>query len=163
MHSIERIGFLLEHLREIETRKKMQKIVHILQVSGAPFPEEFRFHLYGPYSSDLRAELDAFEKEGLIREDSQGTSYILKPEEKLLNLIKESANRNQCTWLSLASRLNEKTPKDLEGISTVLYFKQRKWPQNTWAEKFFELKAHLADEFGRYQSEALKITESASA
>lgn len=51
--------------------------VPILQVTGAPFPEEFRFHLYGAYSSDLRVELDAFAAEELIEEKpANGKNYI---------------------------------------------------------------------------------------
>jgi uncharacterized protein YwgA len=50
-HPIVRIGLLLKKVESIETRKKFQKIVHILQVMDAPFPESYDSHHYGAFSA----------------------------------------------------------------------------------------------------------------
>lgn len=161
MHPILRIGYLLQHLGAVETRKKMQKIVHILQVTGAPFPEEFRFHLYGPYSNDLRAELDAFAAEDLIEETQSGSAFTLKPTRKLIDLI-ALAREEIPEWTKLAEELNAKSPTDLEGISTLLYFHQWGFEEEDWCEKFGELKAHLADRYDEFATEAKRLLATAA-
>lgn len=44
---------LLAMLGEVEGRKRVQKLVYLLQWLGAPLPQEFGFHFYGPYSEVL--------------------------------------------------------------------------------------------------------------
>lgn len=161
-HPIVRIGLLLKKVEAIETRKKFQKIVHILQVMGAPFPESYDFHHYGAYSAELRRELDAFKSEELIDEieiPGQFTSYTVKPTEKLKALLEQLPPSGDEPWLDWASELNRKSPKDLEGISTLLYLHQRVWPIASWKAKFTELKPHLAANYDSYESEALRLLE----
>src|SRR5699024_7916522 len=38
---------------EVTGRKKMQKMIYILQKCKVPFEEKFHFHFYGPYSEEL--------------------------------------------------------------------------------------------------------------
>jgi uncharacterized protein YwgA len=159
-HPIVRIGLLLKKVEAIETRKKFQKIVHILQVMGAPFPESYDFHHYGAYSSELRSELDAFKAEELIIEPEvpgQFTSYTVKPTPKLLELLDKVQITEEAKWLDWAAELNRKSPTELEGISTLLYLHQRVWSQETWRGKFAELKPHLTGNYDSYESEALRL------
>ncbi len=159
-HPIVRIGLLLKKVEAIETRKKFQKIVHILQVMGAPFPESYDFHHYGAYSAELRNELDAFKDEELIIEpeiQGQFTSFTVKPTDKLLGLLGQLSPSEDEAWLDWAFELNRKSPRELEGISTLLYLHQRVWPQASWRDKFGELKPHLAANYDRYESEALRL------
>ena len=163
-HPIVRIGLLLKKVEAIETRKKFQKIVHILQVMGAPFPESYDFHHYGAYSAELRGELDAFKAEDLITEPEVSgafTSFTVKPTAKLLELLDKVQITEEAEWLQWAETLNQKSPRDLEGISTLLYLHQRLWPQTSWRGKFTELKPHLAANYDRYESEALRLLETA--
>jgi uncharacterized protein YwgA len=44
---------LIAMLGEVEGRKRIQKLVYLLQWLGAPLPQEFGFHFYGPYSEVL--------------------------------------------------------------------------------------------------------------
>jgi uncharacterized protein YwgA len=163
-HPIVRIGLLLKKVEAIETRKKFQKIVHILQVMGAPFPESYDFHHYGAYSAELRRELDAFKSEDLIVEPEipgPYTSYTVKPTEKLLELLDKVSPSEDEPWLGWADELNHKSPRELEGISTLLYLHQRLWPQASWPGKFSELKPRLAAFYDRYESEALRLLATA--
>lgn len=161
-HPIVRIGLLLKKVEAIETRKKFQKIVHILQVMDAPFPESYDFHHYGAYSAELRRELDAFKAEDLIIEpenSGQFVSFTVKPTQKLLGLLDMLQLTEEPEWLSWAAELNRKSPRELEGISTLLYLHQRLWPKTSWRGKFTELKSHLAGEYDRFESEALRLLE----
>jgi uncharacterized protein YwgA len=162
-HPIVRIGLLLRRLQAIETRKKFQKIVHILQVMGAPFPESYDFHHYGPFSSELRREIEAFESESLIVETALPVSglpsYKVYPTDKLLSLLAKAPDLIEEEWVDWAEDLNGKSPRDLEGISTLLYLHQRLWSQDTWRKKFEELKPQLAAQYDWYESEALRLLE----
>jgi uncharacterized protein YwgA len=163
-HPIVRIGLLLKEVEAIDSRKKFQKIVHILQVMGAPFPESYDFHHYGAYSAELRRELDAFKSEELISEieiPGPFTSYTVKPTGKLMELLGKLPPSGDEAWLAWASDLNRKSPTELEGISTLLYLHQRVWPKASWSGKFAELKPHLAANYDRYESEALRLLETA--
>lgn len=163
-HPIVRIGLLLKKVEAIETRKKFQKIVHILQVMGAPFPESYDFHHYGAYSAELRSELDAFKAEDLIIEPEvlgQFPSFTVKPTPKLFDLLDKVKITEEAEWLTWAKELNQKSPRNLEGISTLLYLHQRLWPQTAWRGKFAELKPHLASFYERYESEALGLLRTA--
>lgn len=127
---------------------------------GAPFPESYDFHHYGAYSAELRSELDAFKAEALIIEPEVPgpfTSFTVKPTAKLLQLLDKVQITEEADWLSWAEELNQKSPRTLEGISTLLYFHQRLWPQTSWSGKFTELKPHLAPSYISYESEALRL------
>jgi uncharacterized protein YwgA len=163
-HPVVRIGLLLRRVKVIETRKKVQKIVHILQAMGAPFPERFDFHHYGPFSSELWREIEAFEAEGLVTEaEIQGNlpTFRLEPTGKLLALLEEDSGVADEPWVEWAEELNSKRPRRLEGISTLLYFHQRLWPVETWSSKFKELKPQLMDEFEQCHAEAMELLEMA--
>lgn len=163
-HPIVRIGLLLKRVEAIDSRKKFQKIVHILQVMGAPFPESYDFHHYGAYSAELRRELDAFKSEELISESEipgPYTSYTVKPTDKLKELLDKLPQSEDEAWLGWAAELNRKSPSELEGISTLLYLHQRVWPKASWSGKFTELKPHLAPNYDLYESEALHLLATA--
>lgn len=161
MHPVLRIGLLLRQVEKVETRKKFQKLVHILQVMGAPFPESFDLNHYGAYSADLRAELDAFGDEKLVDEKEEQTgsfkSYTLRPTKKLLELLNEVSELPSPAWLDWAAELNQHSPRELEGISTVLYLHQRRWPEASWSDRFGQLKPHLKDRYQWFESEAKQL------
>ena len=164
-HPIVRIGLLLKKVEAVETRKKFQKIVHILQMMGAPFPEGYDYHHYGAYSAELRRELDAFKAEGLIDETEipgPFPSFTVKPTARLLGLLDKLPLADEPEWLRWATDLNRESPRDLEGVSTLLYLHQRLWPQDSWRGKFTELKPHLAGDYDRLEHKALRLLETAS-
>lgn len=42
----------------LSTRKRVQKIVHLLKAAGCPIEADFRLHYYGPYSDDVASALN---------------------------------------------------------------------------------------------------------
>lgn len=162
-HPVARIGLLLRRVKTIETRKKVQKIVHILQVMGAPFPERFDFHRYGAFSTELAREIEAFKEENLVVETEISgplPTFRLEPAESLLELLsRDSSLTEEPEWLAWAEELNGERPRRLEGISTILYFHQRRWPREAWRKKFQELKPHLVEEYDQCEAKALELLE----
>lgn len=59
---------LLNTVGGVSGRKKLQKMVYLLQEAGCPFKERFDYHLYGPYSEELAIKLDEMKFLGLLEE-----------------------------------------------------------------------------------------------
>ena len=59
----------------IHGRKKLQKMVYLLQKAGLDFNKTFRYHYYGPYSTELQLEIDALVDMSLLTESRNGYAY----------------------------------------------------------------------------------------
>lgn len=110
---------------EITGRKKMQKMIYILQKSDVPFEEKFHFHFYGPYSEELTLRIEELYNLGFldeIKEDKGNYSqyhYTITSEgEAFLNqfAVEMPAISERVALLqNLSSRF-------LELVATMLYF-----------------------------------------
>ena len=52
----------------LETRKRMQKVVYLLQVAGCPLGADYTLHHYGPYSHDVARLTDEMVQASLLVE-----------------------------------------------------------------------------------------------
>jgi uncharacterized protein YwgA len=57
----------------LHSRKKMQKVVFMLQAAGCPLDAEFYLHLYGTYSEDVARLTDEMVRKGLLEEETKPT------------------------------------------------------------------------------------------
>ena len=53
---------------EMRTRKRVQKIVYLLQAAGLDFRAAFRLHHFGPYSAEVASLLDGMSRQGILEE-----------------------------------------------------------------------------------------------
>lgn len=53
---------------EIKSRKRVQKIICLLQAAGMKWNVEFRLHHYGPYSTEIAGLLDELASRGILEE-----------------------------------------------------------------------------------------------
>lgn len=81
-----RIKMLLDHARlvhffskahDVTGRKKLQKMIYILQKCNVPFGEKFQFHFYGPYSEELTLRIEELCNLHLLEEikEDKGNYY----------------------------------------------------------------------------------------
>ncbi len=69
----------------LETRKRMQKVVYLLQVAGCPLGADYTLHHYGPYSQEVARLTDEMVQANLLDEKTasnavgQQYSYNLSP------------------------------------------------------------------------------------
>ena len=130
---------------KLESRKRVQKTVHLLQAAGCDFDVRFRIHYYGPYSSEVAGLLDQMTDEGILLETSrsfaQGTQYGYS----LSDDFRQSLQRHEQTpsgqrakgeievYKDLFEDLCQKQPKTLELASTIVAFRQggRDWDEAT--------------------------------
>lgn len=165
MNNYIQIAKLIQACGKIEGRVKLQKIVHILQEMGYPFREEFGYLHHGPYSSELKSEIDQLCAWGLVTEDEQTpmdyTRYDYSPNEQLDVVLEEIGDTSIPEWSDEAGRLNQKNATELEGISTIMFLRSRGFDGDPLKTRFKDLKPHLADQFGQYCDEAKRLMPSA--
>ncbi len=122
---------------KLESRKRVQKTVHLLQAAGCRFDTDFRVHFYGPYSSEVAGLLDQMTEEGILVETSrsftQGTQY----DYSLDDSFRQGLERHEQTpsgqkakaeieeYGDLFKDLCEQHPKTLELASTIVAFRQQ--------------------------------------
>lgn len=70
----------------LPNRKRVQKVVHLLQAAGCPIEASYRLHHYGPYSDDVASLLNQLVQAGLLveqelpaRESGRQFRYRLSP------------------------------------------------------------------------------------
>ena len=146
---------------KVEGRKKLQKIVHILQSTGHPFHEHFSYLHYGPYSSDVRMELDRLADDlGLLRErkpQSEYEAYSYTAESQLEELLDVFKIEQEPNWVGLARSLNDESAEFLEAVSTMLFLRDRSFHGNRLEERFKRLKPQLAGRFADALAKADEI------
>jgi uncharacterized protein YwgA len=107
-------------------RKRMQKVVYLLQHAGCPLDCRYTLHFYGPYSRDVAAACDEMVAGGLIVEkggpaDAQ-KSYIYQLAPRTRELLKEMTDPQMADYESLGKDLLRVDLWELELASTILYF-----------------------------------------
>lgn len=125
----------------------MQKTVHILKELGAPFQERFEYSYYGMYSAQLKGELDALEKEGLVIESesysSPNKTFVIEPTPKVDQLLTEVGLAAPPVWIDVAKDLNKLSAQMLEGISTILFLRRTEKDETIIRRNLISLKPHL--------------------
>lgn len=130
-------------------RKKMQKIVYIVQEFANPFelPFEYKWNYYGVYSNDLTDELrigqffKIFEETPVKEHGYQ--SYAIKVKD---NTEPTDAIRNKLLG-ELMRFLNSKEPRLLEVISSIVFFEKEGFSQDEINSRLLEFKGHLKEFF----------------
>jgi uncharacterized protein YwgA len=167
VHPIVPLLQLLHVLGRIGGRKKLQKIVHILQERGAPFPERFEYSYYGMYSQQLRSEVERLESENLVKESPTvaGTtvSYSLEKTDELETLVRKIGQEQEPAWAETARHLNSLSPHELEGVSTILFLRDCGVSGQALKQRLLGLKPHLESCYARCEGEASALPDFRSA
>lgn len=110
---------------EVNGRKKLQKMIYIAKKMNFPFAEKYELHMYGPYSEELTLRVEELCEMGFLAEQctdkgsyvrysyhvtEEGTSFL------------ETAEAPHELLATCIERLNEKSSRFLELVSTLLYF-----------------------------------------
>jgi hypothetical protein len=164
MHPAVRIAQLLRVLRLVSGRKKLQKLVHILQELGYAFPEQFEYSHYGMYSRQLRSELASLVADKLVNEN-EGTSQFGHPSftfevlPQLDTFLEELGVEADPSWKAAAQKLDGYGPQRLEGISTILFLERCGLHGEQLKQRLLSLKPHLADQYDCCQRETTSLLQ----
>jgi uncharacterized protein YwgA len=141
------LATLVKWAGTLHTRKRVQKVVYLLQAAGCPLDADYTLHHYGPYSHDVARLADAMVQADLLHEEAvpnvisgQSFSYQLseRAQDQLERLKNEPRLRQRLGELgqheSLARQLLEETDlRKLEYAATTAYFHNQK-PGRSWQE-----------------------------
>jgi len=62
---------LISSVDAVDSRKRLQKAVYLLQQAGCPFACDYLLHYYGPYSFELAGLIDQLSSAGIIEETTE--------------------------------------------------------------------------------------------
>lgn len=131
MESIFQVAELIRRVGRVDGRKRLQKIVYLLQQKGFPFCEDFEYGHFGPYSRTLAAELDVLKSNELIKEMVQGNNYGEEYSYEPTDLLNSLAKENPELWTlgvgdidRVLSILNVKQTPVLEVASARLFLEK---------------------------------------
>jgi len=153
-----RLLTLIERVGKLTCRKKLQKIVHLLKHKGAPFHFNYRYHHYGPYSTQLQAEMDYLVENDLIAEEMVQGAYtysLTEDGKKLLHFLEKERNMSLYLNDTLLDKLLTKSSSFLELVSTYVFLLEIGYSPSEARQKTVELKPDLVS----HLDEALSFYE----
>lgn len=121
----------------LSTRKRVQKVIHMLQAAGLDFGVEFRLHHYGPYSDEVAGLLTELVREDFLSEECSENFAGKQFEYTLADGVAESLREveSQPGGDRLARKFSDHKPlidrlvvsdlSDLELASTIVFFRQK--------------------------------------
>jgi uncharacterized protein YwgA len=142
----------------VKSRKRLQKVVYLLQAAGCPLGEEFTLHHFGPYSHGVAALVDEMVAAGLLVEQEASNprgrqfDYRLTPRAAdQLRAMDSSLTGNKAAKTMSAIEplgcrlLKEVDTPELEVASTIAYFKLqgRDWEEAVLKTAEFKALPHL--------------------
>ena len=111
---------------EVTGRKKLQKMIYILQSCGVPFEEKYQFHFYGPYSEELSLRIEELCNLGFIEEEKEDKSnyiqYHYQITEHGVDFL-EHFQSDMPDFSEQANLLLAESSRFLELVATMLFFK----------------------------------------
>jgi len=133
---------LISSVREVDSRKRLQKSIYLLQRSGCPLQFSYIFHYYGPYSFELAGLIDQLDGAHIIKETpEQLSNSVVRYRSKITPrgrkaLAKFEKSRIGGDLKSQISKfikpfktLNQKDPGLLELAATTSYFYRGRWAE----------------------------------
>ena len=134
---------LVQWAGTLQARKRLQKVVYLLQVAGYPSDDEFGLHLFGPYSSGVAERADEMTNLGLLKEESRSNyagkqyNYTLTPEVESQLAALEATAQGQALAAAVAPfeararELFSKDVRELEVAATIAFFRRqgRDWSE----------------------------------
>ncbi|MHC4573174.1 MAG: hypothetical protein ACYS76_03445 [Planctomycetota bacterium] len=131
---------LISSVDEVDSRKRLQKSIYLLQRADCPLQCDYLLHYYGPYSFELAGLIDQLHAAEIIKEAPEplGTSvirYRSKITEKgkqVLNRFEKSPEGQQfegaiAPFIPQFKKLNQQDAWVLELAATVAYYFDGSW------------------------------------
>ena len=147
------LAALVDAAGGLDSRKRVQKAVYLLQSAGCELGAEYYLHHYGPYSVDVARSVDELAKAGVLEERREmlgngGRKYRYdltdSGRDQLRGLEATPAGDRLLgplrPFLPLAKDLAARPPRPLDLASTVAFFRDRGDVWETAAARAFEYK-----------------------
>jgi len=106
-------------------RKKMQKMIYILQKCHIPFEEKYEFYVYGPYSEELALRVEELCNLGFLEEEKEDKRSYYQYHYEVTESGKSFLQQFSVDMPDIkekAEMLKEKSSRFLELVATMFYF-----------------------------------------
>jgi uncharacterized protein len=150
---------LVREAGEVVGRKRLQKLVFLLENEGMPTDLEYLFHYYGPYSPSLASETEALATMEWLNEEPQSIGpdavqyrYTITDEgRRQVDEFSEEPQFEQAVSASAQyavrfSQLAHENSRILELAATVVYWRQKGYGDEEAVTKTSRLKAAPMEE-----------------
>lgn len=131
---------LISCVPAVNSRKRLQKSIYLLQVAGCPLQCDYLLHYYGPYSFELAALMDQLDGADIIEETPEqlGTGVVRyasritdKGTDVLSSFERTERGREVCgditPFIPEFQKLNAEDAWVLELAATVGYYHEDDW------------------------------------
>jgi len=138
---------------QVAGRKKMQKMIYILQKCELPFEEKYEFHFYGPYSEELTLRVEELCNLGFLEEMKEERSNYFQYHYSMTADGEAFLQQFASHLPGLEEKvklLNQQSSRFLELAATMMYFDALPKPEVT--EKIRKVKSkqnYSAEEIDR--------------
>jgi hypothetical protein len=112
---------------KVTGRKKLQKMIYILQKSNVPFQEKYQFHIYGPYSEELTLRVEELCNLGFLAESREDKVNYYQYNYEVTEAGENFIEQFPLDFPDIEEKVNQlqdKSSRFLELVSTLLYFEE---------------------------------------
>lgn len=128
---------LISSVTEVDSRKRLQKSIYLLQQADCPLRCSYILHYYGPYSFELAGLIDQLKGANIINEIQDGPaykSYITSHGNKAIKNFEkteagEKAKKALDRFIPKFEKLNKEDLWPLELAATIAYFCEGDWEE----------------------------------
>lgn len=138
--------------KQVTGRKKLQKMIYILQSLGVPFEEKYQFHFYGPYSEELSLRVEELCNLGFLDEEKENKSSYFQYHYKVTGDGEEFLHQfalDMPDYGKQIEMMQNKSARFLELVSTMLYFHEL-------SKEEVEQKIHVVKPKQKYTEDEIK-------
>ncbi|GAB3048102.1 YwgA family protein [Virgibacillus ainsalahensis] len=110
---------------EVTGRKKLQKMIYILQKCNTGFEEKYEFHFYGPYSEELTLRTEELCNLGFVKEVKENKGNYSQYRYTITEDGRQFLKQFSIEMPDISGRVEEmkaKSSRFLELVSTLMYF-----------------------------------------
>ena len=120
------VAYIVNRISEITgnppVKKAFQKTVFLIEEKGVDLGFDYILHFYGPYCLELDRETSILNTDGVIYFDYSGYGHKMSISNEYKNVESKSLAPEQIqTIQEVISRYKDKTPSDLELLTTAIY------------------------------------------
>ena len=133
---------LISSVTEVDSRKRLQKSIYLLQRAGCPLHLNYILHYYGPYSFELAGLIDQLKGADIIDESAAQTGFgnirytskISKKGKRVLENFQKSKTGTVVygqikPFIPRFQDLNKEDLWPLELAATITYFYEGNWAE----------------------------------
>lgn len=134
---------------EVTGRKKLQKMVFIAKKMKYPFLEKYGLHMYGPYSEELTLRIEELCEMGFLHEQCIDKGSYVQYQYKVSgegDRFLETANTLPLNLAGFIEKMQVKSSRFLELVSTLLYFDELNKEQQIEKVHIVKNKLKFSDE-----------------